>query len=135
MAKMMTHKAVVINVDQDGKATAEVTRPNACSSCGDKGSCHASDGSEIQLTFKNSGHLKPGDIIKIGIKKSKFYKSLTSVYVVPLLIMLVTAIVVSAITTNEIITASVTIISLVVYFLYLNFSNKGKERQSYEIIG
>jgi positive regulator of sigma E activity len=81
MAKMMTHKAVVIYVDKDGKATAKVARPNACSACGDESSCHVSDGNEIQLTFENSGHLKPGDIIKIGIKKSSFYKSLTSVYV------------------------------------------------------
>jgi len=94
---MMTHKAVVINVDKEGKATGEAARPNACSACGDESSCHSSDGSEIQLAFKNSGHLKPGDIIKIGIKKSSFYKSLTAVYVFPLVIMLLMAIAVNAI--------------------------------------
>jgi len=135
MAEMLRHKAVVTEVDEKGTATVEVARASACSACGEKSSCSLTDGTDIRLKFKNSSHLKNGDIVEIGIEKNSFYKSLAAVYVIPLVLMLVTAITVDTFTENQLVTACSTLFILAAYFIYLKFRHKGKDKQSYRIIG
>lgn len=132
---MLKHKAVVIKVNDEGTATVEVARASACSACGEKSSCTLTDGTDIRLTFKNSGHLNAGDLVEIGIQKNSFYKSLLAVYIIPLVLMLVCAVSVDAITENQLVTAGATISALVLYFVYLWLRHKGNDKQSYRIIG
>lgn len=132
---MLKHKAVVIDVDKDGTATVEVARASACSACGEKSSCTLTDGTDIRLKFRNSAHLKSGDIIEIGIGKSSFYKSLMLIYIAPLIIMLAAALILNAFSVNQLATAFLTLGSAGVYFILLRFAHKGRDRQSYTIIG
>lgn len=134
MAVLLRHKAVVTDIDAKGTATVEVARSSACSACGEKSSCSMTDGTEIRLKFRNSAHLKAGDVVEIAIEKRSFYKSLAAVYVLPLIIMLITALLADSITSNQLITAASTLVSLVIYFLILYIRNRGKEKQSYRLI-
>jgi len=130
----MKHKAVVIDVDKDGTATVEVARASACSACGEKSSCSLADGTDIRLRFKRSAHLKIGDIVEIGISKSSFYNSLVTIYIIPLAIMLITALVLDSFVTNQLITACATLATAGLYFAYIKIRHKGRDKQSYRII-
>jgi len=132
--QLLKHKAVVINVDENGTATVEVARASACSACGEKSSCTLTDGTDIRLKFKNSPHLKNGDIVEIGIEKNSFYKSLLTVYIIPLFLMLFTALLLDSFVSNQLITALLTLTSAGVYFIFLRFRHKGRDRQSYRIL-
>lgn len=132
---MLTHKAVVMDVDSSGTATVEVARASACSACGEKHSCTLTDGTDIRLRFKNSPHLKKGDIIEIGIETGSFYKSLTAVYIAPIILMLIVALTMNAMGINQVITAFSTLGSLAAYFVFLKIVHGGKDKQSYRIIG
>jgi sigma-E factor negative regulatory protein RseC len=131
---MLKHKALVISVDDAGTATVEVARSSACSACGEKSSCTLTDGTDVRLRFKNSSHLKPGDIIEIGIEKRSFFRSLFIIYIVPLILMLVTAVTTDSITPNQLITAGTTLGILAVYFTALHFLHRGRDKQSYRIL-
>ena len=93
------------------------------------------DGSDVRIRFKNSGHLKTGDLIEIGIEQKSFFKSLAAVYVLPIILMLITAIVVSSVSDSQMVTAASTLGVLVVYFIALKLYHGGKDKQSYKIIG
>ncbi|PLX67621.1 MAG: hypothetical protein C0602_09700 [Denitrovibrio sp.] len=135
MSEMLRHKAVVIGIDEKGTATVEVARSSACSACGEKASCNLTDGTDIRLKFKNSAHLKTGNIVEIGIEKNSFYKSLTAVYIIPLILMLLVAVITDSLTENQLITAGVTLCTLAAYFVYLKIRHNGQDKQSYKIVG
>ena len=132
---MLKHKAIVMDVDFRGTATVEVARASACSACGEQSSCSLTDGSDIRLQFRNSAHLKAGDIVEIGIQKSSFYKSLLIIYIIPLLIMLLTAIIFDTFVEDQLVTAFITLVSTGLYFLFIKHLHKGKDKQSYKLIG
>lgn len=135
MSDMLKHKAIVIDVDSGGTATVEVARASACSACGEKSSCSLTDGTDIRLRFKNSAHLKNGDIVEIGIEKNNFYKSLFTIYIAPLIIMLLTALILDSFVENQLITAFSTLAAVGAYFLFIKILHKGKDKQSYRLIG
>lgn len=133
MSELMRHKAVVLDIDSKGTATVEVARASACSACGEKSSCSLTDGTDVRLRFRNSAHLKPGDIVEIGIEKNSFYKSLMAVYVMPLAIMLSAALIIDPIAPSQMITAAGTLGSAAVYFLILRLTRK-QDKQSYRLL-
>lgn len=134
-SSMLKHKGVVEGVDDSGVATVLIARGSACAACGEKSSCTIADNTDIRLRFKNSAHLKKGAVVEIGIEKKSFYKSLTTIYIVPLFLMLAVAIVADKLTGNQLITAFSTLAGLAVYFIFLKFKHKGQDKQSYRLIG
>ncbi|XOB66370.1 SoxR reducing system RseC family protein [Deferribacteres bacterium DY0037] len=132
--ELLKHKAVVLDVDEAGTATVEVARGSACAACGEKSSCTLTDDTNIKLKFKNSANLKTGDVVEIGIEKNSFYKSLFAVYIVPLILMLVTAVISDSMTENQLLTAGATISVIIIYFLYLRLKYNGQDKQSYRIL-
>jgi len=134
MSSMLKHKAVVLNIENDGTAVVEIARGSACSACGEKSSCTIADDTTIRLRFKNSSHLKAGDMVEIGIEKHSFFKGLFIVYIIPLILMLTSAIITDSITDKQLITAGVTLAALIAYFIGLKLLHKGKDKQSYQII-
>ncbi|PLX68484.1 MAG: hypothetical protein C0603_04845 [Denitrovibrio sp.] len=135
MSDILKHKAIVIDIDENGTATVEVARASACSACGEKSSCSLTDGTDIKLRFRNSSHLKAGDVVEIGIQKNSFYKSLFTIYIAPLIIMLITALILDKFLDNQLITAFATLGATGLYFILIKFLHKGKDKQSYKLIG
>lgn len=134
MSSMLKHKAVVLCVEPDGTAVIEIARGSACSACGEKSSCTIADDTNIKLRFKNSSHLKAGDMVEIGIEKNSFYKGLFIIYIIPLMLMLITAVMTDTLTSNQLITAGATLSALVLYFIALRVIHKGQDKQSYKLL-
>jgi sigma-E factor negative regulatory protein RseC len=125
---------VVIAVE-DNTATVEVARSSACNACSEKTSCTMMDhGSNIRLQFKNAGDVSTGDIVEIAIRKNSFYKSLFTIYIMPILLMLTTAITMDKAQDNQVLTAFSTLGSAGLYFLFIKFLHKGKDKQQYTLI-
>ncbi|MGD9807331.1 MAG: SoxR reducing system RseC family protein [Deferribacterales bacterium] len=134
MSSMLKHKAVVLNIESDGTAVVEIARGSACSACGEKSSCTITDDTNIRLRFKNSSHLKAGDMVEIGIEKQSFFKGLFIVYIVPLILMLASAVITDSITDKQLITAGVTLAVLIMYFIGLKLLHNGEDKQSYRLL-
>jgi len=134
MPELLKHKAKVINIDENGTATVEVQRGSACSACGEKSSCTIADDTNVRIRFKNSGRLKKGDTVEIGIEKKSFYKSLLAIYIGPIALMLVTALTADRLISSQLITAFLTLGSAGIYFLVIKILHNGKDKQSFRIL-
>jgi len=123
----MKHEGVVISAD-GGDIVVEINRASACGGCSEKKSCTTVDKeTRIRLTFKNKNDLKVGDIVQVSIPKNSFYKSLFTIYIMPLIIMLLTAIILDKSGVDEITTAIATLFSAGAYFLVVHLFHKDKK--------
>jgi len=131
MAEILRHTGIVINVDDDRTATVEVMREHACTGCGEKSSCTMSDGNNVRITFRNARDLSKGDRVEISIDSRSFFRSLFTVYVVPLILMLVFAVTADALQKSQLVTAASALAAPAVYFLLLKLLRRGKTAQTY----
>ncbi|WP_303850754.1 SoxR reducing system RseC family protein [Seleniivibrio woodruffii] len=134
MAEILRHTGVVVNVDGDHTATVEVMREHACTGCGEKSSCTMSDGNNVRITFRNARDLSKGDRVEISIDSRNFFRSLLTVYVVPLLFMLISAIAADAVQQSQLVTAASALTAPAVYFLLLKLFRRGRTSQTYRKI-
>ncbi|MCD8553167.1 SoxR reducing system RseC family protein [Seleniivibrio sp.] len=131
MAELLKHTGVVISVDSNRTATVEVMREHACTGCGEKSSCTMSDGNNVRITFKNANDLAKGDHVEIAIDSRSFFRSLLTVYAVPLVLMLVFAAVADSVQKNQLVTAASALAAPAVYFPMLKIFRRGKVSQTY----
>lgn len=134
MAEILRHTGIVINVDDDRTATVEVMREHACTGCGEKSSCTMSDGNNVRITFRNAGDLSKGDRVEISIDSRSFFRSLLTVYVVPLILMLISAVTADALQNSQLVTAASALSAPAVYFLLLKLLRRGSTSQTYRKI-
>jgi sigma-E factor negative regulatory protein RseC len=120
MSSMLKHKAVVLNIESDGTAVVEIARGSACSACGEKSSCTITDDTN--------------DMVEIGIERQSFFKGLFIVYIVPLILMLASAVITDSVTDKQLITAGVTLAVLIMYFIGLKLLHNGEDKQSYRLL-
>ncbi|MGE4319580.1 MAG: SoxR reducing system RseC family protein [Deferribacterales bacterium] len=131
MASVMSHNGMVTEVTKDSTAVVEVLRDHACTGCQEHGACTMQSSGNIRVRFKNAHDLKKGDMVRIDIQKRDFFKSMMIVYILPLFLMLVCAVVSDSLGAHQAVTACVTLLSVFVYFLGLKFLHKGRDRQTY----
>ena len=134
MAELLKHTGIVLNVDSDRTATVEVVREHACTGCGEKSACTMSDGNNVRITFKNANDLSKGDHVEISIDSRRFFRSLLTVYAVPLILMLVFAAVADSIQKNQLVTAAAALAAPASYFPMLKIFRRGKVGQTYRKI-
>jgi sigma-E factor negative regulatory protein RseC len=134
MAEILRHTGIVINVDDDSTATVEVMREHACTGCGEKSSCTMSDGNNVRITFRNARDLSKGDRVEISIDSRSFFRSLFTVYVVPLVLMLIAAVTADTMQKNQLVTAASALSAPAVYFLLLKLLRRGSTSQTYRKI-
>lgn len=127
----MKHTGIVVSVTKDRTAVVEVMREHACTGCSEKNACSMESASNIRITFKNAADLNIGDKVEIAIKSKDFFMSMLAVYIAPVIIMLITAITASSLGASQILTASLTLLSTALYFVFLKLKHKGRDKQTY----
>ncbi|MCK4664297.1 MAG: SoxR reducing system RseC family protein [Bacteroidales bacterium] len=128
--KSIEHIGIVQSVDN------EITKVNilvqsACSSCHAKSMCSVGDSEEKIIDIINTKETyNIGEKVNVIMEQSLGYKALFLGYVLPFLIVLITLIILSAITNNEVLAGIISITILVPYYLILLF-NKDKLRKTF----
>lgn len=95
---MLEEQALVVEV-MPGAVLVETCRQSACQSCSAKSSCgHSllaklSSGKRQQLTVATEMTLHPGDQVVLGLGEGAFLRGSALLYLVPLLVMLLAALV------------------------------------------
>jgi len=116
------HEGVVIDVDADF-VSVEIVRQAACSSCGAKGMCSASDSESgvIQVPSNGFDLYGKGERVKVILKRSLGFKALWLSYLIPLIILLFLLLFLSTFKISEILIGLSIIGALALYFLIIYF--------------
>jgi len=93
-----------------------------------------SDGNNVRITFRNADDLSKGDRVEISIDSRSFFRSLFTVYVVPLMLMLLFALTADSMQKSQIVTAASALFAPAAYFLLLKFFRRGRTAQTYKKI-
>jgi sigma-E factor negative regulatory protein RseC len=137
MSETLTHKGIVIEEDNGQGALVEVQRESACGSCHEKGSCAMNESGSMLIRVKSPRRLSTGDSVTVQMKRKEFYRSVGLVYIIPVILMLVTAIIADSLTTQmprgELITAAATLLAPVIYFPMLRIFLKKNEKGYYMV--
>lgn len=122
MAKSdITHQGRVVEINSQ-VISVEFINKSACSSCHAKSVCMASDESIKVIEVDNSlayASYKVGDEVDILLKKSMGFKAVWFSYVIPLIILIVLLLSLSAFIENELIIGAVIVATLALYYFVI----------------
>jgi sigma-E factor negative regulatory protein RseC len=90
---MATEEGIVIKTGSR-RAWVKTTRTSACKACASRNSCHLSeDGQEMEVEVLNDVGAKVGDRIRLGVDSGALMKISFLLYIFPILMMLVGAVI------------------------------------------
>jgi sigma-E factor negative regulatory protein RseC len=131
--KILTHIGSVVKKDDDGKVIVEVNRSSACAGCHEKSACGVHEEGTLAMEIAGQNHLKVGDVVEIEISRGEFYKSLLVVYIAPLVVIILSALIANAITDNQLAVAFITLGMLVPYYLLVKIVGVGQGKEHVKI--
>ena len=120
MKNEIRHKAKVVEMTPEF-TTVEIIVSSACAECHAKGLCGMSEEEEklISLPTDPYATYNVGDEVELCTKMSMGMKAVWISYVIPLLILMILILTLSAVIGNEIITGLVSIGGVAVYYLII----------------
>ncbi|MBI5044064.1 MAG: SoxR reducing system RseC family protein [Nitrospirae bacterium] len=89
---MIEEEGIVIQTFDD-KAKVKTIRSSACEGCASASFCHPEKGTEMIMEVVNNIHAKVGERVKIGLKPGVYLKASFLVYMVPIIIFIIGAII------------------------------------------
>ncbi len=101
-----------------------IVNESACSSCHANGACSAADmlDKEIEISnFNYNNNYAPGQEVTVVFKESKGFTALFFGYILPFLLVLLTLIISTEITNNELFSGLVALAILIPYYITLYF--------------
>jgi len=99
---MIEQTALVTDVSED-LARVKIYRQSTCGGCQVKSACGTSTFAKIlgnkfsEMTVLNSIHAEPGDVVKIGLRESVMLQSAFLIYIFPLIMLLMSALIMESI--------------------------------------
>lgn len=106
----------IVKTIHDGKLEVQITRNSACSTCHAKGACTSQDVKEQIITITDySDGLKEGDAVSIIADSSLGMKAVLYAFVIPLVILISTALLLNSHGTAEDIMVCILLGLLVLY--------------------
>lgn len=117
-AKSIEHPGVISEVS-DTMVRVSFTAYSACSACHAKGICSAAEMQDKSVEIPRHEHFDVDEKVKIILKQSLGYRALFLSYVLPFLIVLLTLVLFSVISDNELITGMISLTILFPYYLMI----------------
>ncbi len=132
--RSVEHKGVVEEVNDDQIRVGFISH-SACSSCHAKGVCSLSEVENKYVEVRNGGsEFKVGDNVDILLQQRQGFNALWLGYVLPFILMVLTLIIVMAITEREGLAGLTGVLVLLPYYLGLYFfRDKVKEKFDFKI--
>jgi sigma-E factor negative regulatory protein RseC len=116
--KEIKHPGVITSIDSS-KIKVNITTYSACSSCGAKGICSISDVKDKMVEVSNTGDFSVGQEVQVILHQTLGFKALYLGYVQPFIVVLITLIIISSITRNEVLAGLISLGALAPYYLIL----------------
>ncbi len=125
------HQGFIAAMDAD-HIEVSIESKSACASCHASGACNAADKSTRLINIKNSPlyrHLKIGDWVTVQGNFSSGLKAVLFAYVIPFVLILITLMIASAVTNNNLFSGLLALGITIPYFAILYFNRKKFEKQ------
>ena len=119
-SKEIKHPGVITSIDSS-KIKVNITTYSACSSCGAKGICSISDVKDKIIEVPKTGDFSVGQEVQVILHQTQGFKALYLGYVQPFIVVLITLIITSSLTRNEVLAGLFSMGSLALYYLVLYF--------------
>jgi len=114
------HPGVITSIDSS-KIKVNITTYSACSSCGAKGICSISDVKDKIVEVPKTGDFSIGQEVQVILHQTQGFKALYLGYVQPFIIVLITLIITSSLTRNEVLSGLISLGTLAPYYLILYY--------------
>jgi len=118
--KEIEHPGVITSIDSS-KIKVNITTYSACSSCGAKGICSISDVKDKIVEVPNTGDFSVGQEVQVILNQTLGFKALYLGYVQPFIVVLITLIITSSLTRNEVLAGLISLGALAPYYLVLYY--------------
>jgi sigma-E factor negative regulatory protein RseC len=127
------HEGVVSTADEQS-VTVLLSRATACSGCHSEKLCGISGKQEKIVTINGKYGVSPGDHVIVTMKRSLGYSALLLGYVLPLSVVLLLLIILTALSVNELSSGLFSIGALVPYYAILFLYRKYLDKKFFFII-
>ncbi len=116
----ISHEGTVKSIEE-GFIIVEILNKSACSSCHAKGACTLGDEKikEVEIEYSGMEYYEIGEQVSVVMKKSMGYKALWISYVIPLIILLVLLVSLSAVNVPELYTGITIIAAISLYYFII----------------
>ncbi len=119
-SKEIEHPGVITNIDSS-KIKVNITTYSACSSCNAEGICSISDVKDKMVEVPNTGDFFVGQEVQVILNQTLGFKALYLGYVQPFIVVLITLIITSSLTRNEVLAGLISLGALAPYYLVLYY--------------
>lgn len=119
-SKEIEHPGVITSIDSS-KIKVNITTYSSCLSCSAKGICSISDVKDKMVEVPNTGAFTVGQEVQVILHQTLGFKALYLGYVQPFIVVLITLIITSFLTRNEVLAGLISLGALAPYYLVLYF--------------
>lgn len=119
-SKEIKHTGVITSIDSSG-IKVNITTYSACFSCSAKGICSISDAKDKIIEVPKTGDFSVGQEVQVILHQTQGFKALYLGYVQPFIVVLITLIITSSLTRNEVLAGIISLGALALYYLVLFF--------------
>jgi len=124
MSQQIEHTAVINHIEGTNMRVS-IIQESACSGCHAKGACSAADMAEKFVDIECSNpNLKVGDIVQLYGQSSTGLLAVLLAFVIPFLLILLTLLLLRSYVSNEAVSGSIALSTLIPYYIILSFFNK-----------
>lgn len=134
--EIITHEGTIIEIS-DELIKVEVISKSACASCHAKGLCGASEEGVKQISVRtaNSSDYHLGESVTVALERSLGLKAVLLSYVIPVLILIILVVTLSAFFSNEWLIGLLSLACVALYYLVLYFfRNKLTAKYEFRIL-
>lgn len=116
----------IIREVSEGKVLVEIIVSSACSGCHAKSICIPSDRREerIWVATAEGENYAVGEVVELSLKASAGNKAVALAYVAPLVVLLAVLFGTYALTSNELLSVSLSVLCVIAYYLVLKTMNR-----------
>lgn len=134
MSQKIEHSGIITHIENDN-IRVQIIQVSACSGCHAKGACSASDMEEKFVDVVSSDKtIKVGDTVMLSGQSSMGFLAVLLAFVLPFILILVMLFVFRNFTTNEALSGTLALSTLIPYYIILSlFNKKLKEKFQFQI--
>ncbi|MUP37497.1 hypothetical protein GNY23_06680 [Labilibaculum sp. 44] len=119
--KKIDHEGTILEIE-DGKITVGIVNISACAGCHAKSACTMSDMKDKSIdVIDYSNKFKVGEKVILSYRESLGWLAMFLAYVLPFVLVILTLIIATAITNNELISGISALAILLPYYIVLSF--------------
>ena len=115
--KSVSHKGTIVEISE-GNIRVEIINKSMCAACHAKGFCSAGDTKDkiIDVAYFNNGEYQLGDEVEVTMKRSMGFKAVWISYVIPLAVLMILILSLSAVLENEFLCGLLSIAGVALYY-------------------